>query len=474
MKLNTGQFLRRGYESDYGTHRRLLWANRMQWGNTTLRSIKSELQAKGADVSAIDTLQDLAALIHSWEPDAELADQLLLDGYLADKAIRNCPQCARMIYHSRLFQLPWLKYCPLHQCRIVQHCPDCGMPWPKLHECRTRKCATCSLEIPLVSMGARRNTDSHIASKLGPLAACLAAQRPTPRYVLKCVDPNKRYIQAGSADHQNIDMLDPYYPSLVVQRNPGCRQIFTELQVALPKVSTFHFTSDDYLGKQESDEAKLFDAVTKRLRQCVLRQFGFDVIRKSRLLTDQACRESVIRHAWKALHFVFKYDRGEEITAEHGISTREFQQLGINNPPMLTAPTTMLGLELRDPVFCNEQRHHNSWRHEALPTSAVEIIYQASLWCLFIRLVGFYDQLGCLWLRIGPWSSYSERRVTIEEFERVLPDIAHPLLPTNIHLCLRPDGEQLLLTLPTEYYLGSLDGLSLKTPDSTQVAADIS
>lgn len=44
MKLNTGQFLRQEYESVYGMQRRLLWANRLEWGQTTsVRAIKSNL-----------------------------------------------------------------------------------------------------------------------------------------------------------------------------------------------------------------------------------------------------------------------------------------------------------------------------------------------------------------------------------------------------------------------------------------------
>lgn len=474
MRFNTGQFLRHEYESTYGTQRRVLWANRLQWRQHTNRSIKSEIQATGIDVSAVETLIDIISIIHSLEPKMASSDQLILGGYNNDKAVRNCPECARLIYHSFLYQLPWLEYCPIHQCQIVQHCPDCGLPWPKPHECRSRRCATCSVNIDLAILAERLRTGTKTASELRQLATILATPLRGYQCALRCSHKNyyPNMMLTYGVSHSGIDIFDPYYPALLVQENSHCLPVFADLQVALPKLSAFCFTRQDYLGNQDLDEAAIFDTVTRSIRRSVLHRYGFDVVPVTYKSDLCVCQENVIRKAWRALHFVVKRDRGDEITGDDCISTQDFN-LGIYNPPMLFAPTSKLKLVQLGRSVCNGSVPEISWAHETLPTAAMEIIYKASLWCLFRRLVEFYDHLGLVFLRVGPWSSYSQQRVTITEFERKLPKFANPLRHTDIHLCVRVNSEQISLTIPTEYHLGSLDELSLKTPTSPQLAPEI-
>ncbi len=472
MKLSTAQFLRRDYESDYGTQRRLIWANRLQWGSKTLRNIKSQLVFKGADISAVETFKDLSALIHKGEPDLAPSDELILDGYWPDRAIRNCPQCARLIYHSSLYQLPWLKYCPFHHCRIVKRCPDCGRPWQKPYECRFHKCTTCGIAIPLTMLVERQCTDSNVTKKLRRLAACLAATRSSPRLNLKCADKTKGG-RPFSADHKSIDMFDPYYPSLVVQRDSRFRSVFSALKVDIPKLSRFCFTSNDHLVHQDIDEVVLFNAAAKRIRRQVLCRYGFDLTSKPKFFSpDYYCHKNVIETAWHALHYIFDCDRGNGRKSKYFLTTEDFM-LGVGFPPMLVSPTSMLRIELPDSQLYDGDRMDNSWTDEMLPASASKIIYQASLCCLFRRLVEFYDNLACARLRIGRWSRYRGEPLAINHLESELPDIANPLLPTNIHLCVCVNRGQLVVALPTEYYLGSLDDITLKSPITPPTAPKI-
>ena len=58
---------------------------------------------------------------------------------------RQCPQCARQLYHSDLYVLPWLMRCPIHHCELVTHCPECQLPWPDEKEMASRTCNVCGL-----------------------------------------------------------------------------------------------------------------------------------------------------------------------------------------------------------------------------------------------------------------------------------------------------------------------------------------
>lgn len=56
---------------------------------------------------------------------------------------RQCPRCARSLYHCSLFNLPWLQRCPLHDQPLVANCPECSRPWPHRWDTLSRLCPTC-------------------------------------------------------------------------------------------------------------------------------------------------------------------------------------------------------------------------------------------------------------------------------------------------------------------------------------------
>lgn len=56
---------------------------------------------------------------------------------------RQCPECSKELFHSSLFEVPWLKHCPIHHCPLLERCPDCQRPWLGLALKIARKCKTC-------------------------------------------------------------------------------------------------------------------------------------------------------------------------------------------------------------------------------------------------------------------------------------------------------------------------------------------
>lgn len=53
----------------------------------------------------------------------------LLPQYLESPGLLvYCPSCARMGYHSIVFQLPGVTHCPSHEERLLRHCKSCGAP----------------------------------------------------------------------------------------------------------------------------------------------------------------------------------------------------------------------------------------------------------------------------------------------------------------------------------------------------------
>ncbi|MEW8645705.1 MAG: hypothetical protein AB2563_06375 [Candidatus Thiodiazotropha endolucinida] len=56
---------------------------------------------------------------------------------------RQCPDCAKELYHTDIYALPWLSKCPIHHCELTTVCPDCGQSWPNLRELDKRTCECC-------------------------------------------------------------------------------------------------------------------------------------------------------------------------------------------------------------------------------------------------------------------------------------------------------------------------------------------
>ena len=45
---------------------------------------------------------------------------------VTSKTLRYCPTCISRGFHSPLYQFEWLKYCPIHNDKLVKTCPECG------------------------------------------------------------------------------------------------------------------------------------------------------------------------------------------------------------------------------------------------------------------------------------------------------------------------------------------------------------
>jgi len=55
-----------------------------------------------------------------------------------------CPMCQRAGFHSALFDLSWVRQCPIHEQTLLDYCPDCKESLPPLSVLPHRKCTTCA------------------------------------------------------------------------------------------------------------------------------------------------------------------------------------------------------------------------------------------------------------------------------------------------------------------------------------------
>ncbi|MCU7858879.1 MAG: hypothetical protein KZQ86_03400, partial [Candidatus Thiodiazotropha sp. (ex Lucinoma kastoroae)] len=93
-----GKKLAKPFESQYAVFRRCLTAN----PGIPLSVIEANLRIVVPDIRS--TLKRLSALqSSSTQPSSNYINP---DGYK-----RQCPECAKILYHTDIFALPWLKMC---------------------------------------------------------------------------------------------------------------------------------------------------------------------------------------------------------------------------------------------------------------------------------------------------------------------------------------------------------------------------
>lgn len=130
--LNLGHAFAQPYESYYAMLRRCLIANPgipLTTIQTLLRKVDPD---HGSLVERISVLQLSSDLVKSERHSPSWANYR-----------RQCPECAKYLYHTDIYALPWLTRCPLHHCAFTHECPVCHQPWPDMHELATRSCPGC-------------------------------------------------------------------------------------------------------------------------------------------------------------------------------------------------------------------------------------------------------------------------------------------------------------------------------------------
>jgi len=132
--LNRGYLYERPYESQYAQVRRFLVANYGTPYHTLMKELKGQTPSlKSYTNNTVDRLDIISItnspFVHRNSP----------------KTVRACPECAMRLYHTDIYNYPWLTHCPIHHCPILERCPQCHKPWPAHREVHQRTCTLCGI-----------------------------------------------------------------------------------------------------------------------------------------------------------------------------------------------------------------------------------------------------------------------------------------------------------------------------------------
>ncbi|MEW8051425.1 MAG: hypothetical protein AB2809_13720 [Candidatus Thiodiazotropha sp.] len=149
--LNIGSYFERPCESEYSIIRRFYCVNT----GISKGLLQTELRQRRPDLK---TFNDRVCSLSDYHP----SEVTMPAKQVKPKLQRQCPECARELYHANIFELPWVKRCPIHHCEILTTCPECKMPWPDLDTMIHRSCSCCGrIRIRHLSNAFSNNTSKY-------------------------------------------------------------------------------------------------------------------------------------------------------------------------------------------------------------------------------------------------------------------------------------------------------------------------
>ncbi len=152
--INTGLLLAKPHQSDYSKFRTLLIANsgcmrEKSIMSSALKELVTDLECK-YDSAYSPPLTQIAL---AYQQAANHPNLARLDfektKSIKLKITRNCPECAKIGYHTDLFEFLWVANCPVHKRPLTEICDGCGGSWPTMNQLFNNTCLSCGIDIPI-------------------------------------------------------------------------------------------------------------------------------------------------------------------------------------------------------------------------------------------------------------------------------------------------------------------------------------
>lgn len=131
--MNEGWRYAHEYESYSNIQRRLFISNPV-YCNTTPSTVRRIINRHISDFSQ-PTIWAYTRNEYRYLPFQENHDnihQVLIPRRFGweSKAIKQCPECAKIVFHSDVYNFQWMTHCPFHKKELVIACPVCHKQWP--------------------------------------------------------------------------------------------------------------------------------------------------------------------------------------------------------------------------------------------------------------------------------------------------------------------------------------------------------
>jgi hypothetical protein len=446
--LNTGLALRQPGDSLYSRLRCFFMSN---WG-VPLAVIRQELH-RLSKPGQVTRPGHLLALVEQHQREYCRRYRIPYassDALPLSAAVRTCPVCAVIGYHSIVFQWPWLSRCPVHGVALTLTCPVCGRPWPSAIQLARCQCHGCGWRSPY-DPSVATSLDTAAYSCISVVANYARATRALPQWHLIAASS----FSLAQNEHSPPTLSDPLFASTYGQRSSQVRVMLWKFGVHMTGMRLHRFPrmisapcrallmDSTYVARQDQ---VVRDRVAARLHQR-LAAFGA----QPPPCTDLSAHdyEGIDRHT-NCYHLAYAYwctlvNAPARAEIHWGYASRYFELNGKRQYPLIPQPMCYMIHDVEAGLRRDESPRH------LLPLGMRNLIYELDLWLCFKALVKYFDTLKAAQECLG-WSSMHAR----------LPAWARPGAPYGVGISAYREGpDTLVLQVPRHYYRLEFDDLTL-------------
>lgn len=261
--INTGLLLRRPFESSYNGFRRFLIANDAQ----SYSRLRANLIRRVAPAHPAPSMDEMRA---HWEQQYCAEYHIRHIAERPGLHERNCPECARIGYHSYLYEYPWFMVCPIHNQALISRCPDCNQPWPVPSQLIYRSCRRCGVHWGLDYLAEAVTADTSAGFEVFTPLECLLSEPGTPSRNCYLSGANGPHID----DFESMSSLHPTdvdWPSFVHSDVTNGRAAFQAVGAPLRPIVERVFNLDPRAPVWEDRSANkaIERTVIRRVQRCI-------------------------------------------------------------------------------------------------------------------------------------------------------------------------------------------------------------
>jgi len=354
-------------------------------------------------------LPDLASLYEDWwcqQNNIQLSDPYILPE-TSERAIeitRNCETCSKSGYHSMLFEVPWIKTCPLHGCKLIDKCPMCDQRWPSWSKLKTKRCSCCGSALSfgqLKDFGAFQENTDYSAFQI-----CSDLIKQHDRMLNGCIFDTEQ-----CPTYELVTFFDEYFPSMMVcAGGKGISRVYeTDMHIrtvnCAEKIPIEDFRSRDKY-RVESHNAiwheDIFVSVRRRIEEEVWsmkKRWAMQLHSPLHKIGHQDMSEGLLGFLDEAVLFFDKFFEAWKVKSYPRAVLHNLQV----DPQLKYFDLTTEGFifrnsssfELSDGVLDSNSSQCN--RFFEIPEAFHRILFQTELWLFFINLVIHFDVINALY-----------------------------------------------------------------------------
>ena len=416
--LNTGLFLQKKGESQYGMFRRFLIAN-----NTYgLASISKRLteQYENLHGALLVPHNKRCQMVQYLECNVIRIKGLSNKSTPSDvvKIKRNCPSCAQIGFHSDAHNCNWLLSCPVHKIPILDECPKCSSVWPTRSELMAKKCNVCGVKLSiqqLVKAGAFNDTNFE---DFQFLTDCFKTHKQC-----SATELYGSFNKDSSGDDRNtIDIYDPYFPSVYQAAFPESRPCFERLGVSRYEVIERSFRLKKS-GVNECGQVDFYTDWAETIQKKVIGRIVHMAQGELGSKYQLSLREHYDSNSPKSYRDLFSiaytlwFHLVQQPTTHYlkreNLWGSDVYRLGSSTEiPSIPRPLQFIKKQMKDSI----ERSLPKEISYAIPPSVAKVLYELDLWVMF----------NCIFEYLNAYYHASLLGLKIIDFLAYLPHIAKP------------------------------------------------